>query len=122
MTHRGIVRLVRNTNYVALGAGDATLQHSPLAFDASTFEIWGPLLNGGRLAVAPPGLLAIAELDRAIAAFGVTTLWLTAAMFRETMESGQVALRTPAPAARRRRRRLAPSREALRRALSGRAR
>ncbi len=91
VTHRGIVRLVRNTNYAALGAGDATLQHSPLAFDASTFEIWGPLLNGGRLAVAPPGLLASADLDRAIASFGVTTLWLTAAMFRETMESGQVA-------------------------------
>jgi aspartate racemase len=91
VTHRGIVRLVRNTNYAALDPTDATLQHSPLAFDASTFEIWGPLLNGGRLAVAPPGLLSGADLERALSTLGVTTLWLTAAMFREMMESGHVA-------------------------------
>jgi amino acid adenylation domain-containing protein len=91
--HRAIVRLVRATNYIDIGAGDTVLQYAPLAFDASTFEIWAPLLNGGRLAIAPPGQLSIVELQRTLARFEVTTLWLTAAVFRETVEADLAALR-----------------------------
>ena len=57
VAHRSIVRLVRATNYADIGAGDTVLQYAPLAFDASTFEIWAPLLNGGQLAIAPAGPL-----------------------------------------------------------------
>ncbi len=92
VVHRAIVRLVRATNYVDIGAEDTILQYAPLAFDASTFEIWAPLLNGGRLAIAPPGPLSIAELKRTLARFRVTTLWLTAAVFRETVEGELGAL------------------------------
>ncbi len=84
--HRAIVRLVRATNYVDINAGDTVLQYAPLAFDASTFEIWAPLLNGGRLAIASADSLSLAELKRTLKRFGVTTLWLTAAVFRETVE------------------------------------
>jgi aspartate racemase len=84
--HRAIVRLVRETNYVEIRPDDTVLQYAPLAFDASTFEIWAPLLNGGRLAMARPGALSLAELDRTLSRFGVTTLWLTAALFREAVE------------------------------------
>ena len=58
VAHRSIVRLVRATNYADIGASDTVLQYAPLAFDASTFEIWAPLLNGGRLAIAPAGPLS----------------------------------------------------------------
>jgi amino acid adenylation domain-containing protein len=85
--HRAIARLVRETNYVDIRADDTVLQYAPLAFDASTFEIWAPLLNGGRLAMARAGTLSLAELDRALARFSVTTLWLTAALFREAVEA-----------------------------------
>jgi amino acid adenylation domain-containing protein len=91
--HRAIVRLVRATNYVDIGTDDTVLQYAPLAFDASTFEIWAPLLNGGRLAIAPPGQLSVADLQRTLARFEVTTLWLTAAIFRETVEADLGALR-----------------------------
>ena len=47
--HRSISRLVLNTNYVQIGTADRCLQTASLAFDASTFEIWGMLLNGGAL-------------------------------------------------------------------------
>ncbi|HUF60898.1 MAG TPA: amino acid adenylation domain-containing protein, partial [Verrucomicrobiales bacterium] len=44
--HRAVVRLVRNTNYITLEPSDVLLQFSTVSFDASTFEVWGSLLNG----------------------------------------------------------------------------
>jgi amino acid adenylation domain-containing protein len=78
--HRGIVRLVRSTNYVTLGVDDTMLQAAPVSFDASTFEIWGALLNGARLLVAPAEL-TLAEFGALIRTERVTTLWLTASLF-----------------------------------------
>ncbi|TYC20421.1 non-ribosomal peptide synthetase, partial [Micromonospora sp. MP36] len=58
------------------------LLHSPLAFDASTYELWVPLLNGGELVVAPPGELSMDDLRAVLTGGGVTALWLTAGLFR----------------------------------------
>lgn len=90
--HLGVVRLVINPSYVALSPRDVLLQFAPLAFDASTFEIWGSLLNGARLVVFPARLVDYAELSQVIAACGVTTLWLTAALFHEWVEHAPAAL------------------------------
>jgi aspartate racemase len=79
--HRSIVRLVCETDYCVFGPDKVFLHHSPMAFDASTFEIWGPLLNGGQLALLPPGPPALDRLAEAIRRHGVTTLWLTAGLF-----------------------------------------
>jgi len=84
--HRAVVRLVRNTNYVSLTARDVFLQFAPISFDASTFEIWGCLLNGGRLVVAPPFTPSLEELGQWIQKHEVTTLWLTAALFQQMAE------------------------------------
>src|SRR5205807_6633149 len=40
VTHQSIVRLVRETNYVKFSREEVFLQLAPIAFDASTFEIW----------------------------------------------------------------------------------
>jgi amino acid adenylation domain-containing protein len=86
--HRGIVRLVRDTNYVQLGSSDRCLQTGSLGFDACTFEIWGMLLNGGAFCRPPTGaILETAELTRLIRHHRVTTLWLTAGLFNEHVES-----------------------------------
>ncbi|HVU25270.1 MAG TPA: amino acid adenylation domain-containing protein [Opitutus sp.] len=81
VTQRGVVRLVRNTDFASLGAGEIFLQFAPIAFDASTLEIWGPLLNGGRLVVMPAGTPTLDALGRAIREEKITTLWLTAGLF-----------------------------------------
>ncbi|KAJ5413871.1 AMP-binding enzyme (aureobasidin A1 biosynthesis complex) [Penicillium cosmopolitanum] len=48
--HRGIVRLVRNTNVLPQECPIGNMAHlSNLAFDAATWEIYGALLNGGKL-------------------------------------------------------------------------
>lgn len=79
--HRAVVRLVKNTNFATLSDQEVFLQFAPVSFDASTLEIWGPLLNGGRLVIMPPGGASLEELGRVIERHRVTTLWLTAGLF-----------------------------------------
>jgi aspartate racemase len=93
VTHRGVVRLVRATDYAHLGPDEVILQLAPLSFDASTFEIWGALLNGGRLAVAPPGVVSVDELGALLARHRVTTLWLTAGFFHQVVDQRLEILR-----------------------------
>ncbi len=81
VSHRAVVRLVQNTNYVRLGPDEVFLQFAPISFDASTLEIWGCLLNGGRLVVMPPSLASLDVLGENLRNHGVTTLWLTAGLF-----------------------------------------
>jgi amino acid adenylation domain-containing protein len=91
--HRAVIRLVLNTNYIEITPGDAILQLSTPTFDASTFEIWGALLNGATLvlysgSVLDPNLLARHIIDNKI-----TILWLTAAVFHLFVDKYLDALR-----------------------------
>jgi amino acid adenylation domain-containing protein len=87
VAHRSVVRLVRDTNYVDLGPAETVLACAPISFDASTFEIWGALLNGGTLAVLTDAMPSPAALRRAVAEHGVTTLWLTAGLFHQIVDA-----------------------------------
>jgi len=91
--HRGVVRLVKETNYARLGPDEVFLQLAPVAFDASTLEIWGPLLNGGRLVIFPPQTPTLTELGEFIQRHGITTLWLTAGLFHQMVEEQLDGLR-----------------------------
>ena len=90
--HRAIERLVRNANYATLNEGVTTLQAAPVGFDASTFEIWGALANGGALALHPEPVPSARGLARSIREFGVTTMWLTAALFNAVIDEDPTAL------------------------------
>ncbi|MDX1695324.1 MAG: amino acid adenylation domain-containing protein, partial [Ketobacteraceae bacterium] len=81
VVQRNVVRLVRNTNFMSLNDSVVFLQYAPISFDAATLEIWGPLLNGGRLVVCPPGQLSAEELGEVIRSNQVNAVWLTAALF-----------------------------------------
>ncbi|MCP3962380.1 MAG: amino acid adenylation domain-containing protein [bacterium] len=89
--HRSVVRLVRDTDYARFGVDEVFLQFAPASFDASTLEVWGPLLNGGRLVIAPPGRLSLEELAAVTGEYGVTTAWLTAGLFHQMVEGGHLA-------------------------------
>jgi amino acid adenylation domain-containing protein len=92
VSHRNIVRLVHNPNYVELTPGDVCLNAAPLSFDASTFEIWGALLNGAKLVIYPDGIIETARLKRIVAESGVSVLWLTAALFHHVVDEDIAAL------------------------------
>ncbi|MBV9772478.1 MAG: amino acid adenylation domain-containing protein, partial [Gemmatimonadetes bacterium] len=91
-THRAVVRLVRDTDYTPFGPEEVFLQLAPVGFDAATFEIWGALLNGGRLVLAPPGALTVPQIVELVAREGVTTLWLTTGLFHLAMDERPEAL------------------------------
>nr|WP_042194612.1 non-ribosomal peptide synthetase [Kibdelosporangium sp. MJ126-NF4]CEL21436.1 FIG01294969: hypothetical protein [Kibdelosporangium sp. MJ126-NF4]CTQ95997.1 FIG01294969: hypothetical protein [Kibdelosporangium sp. MJ126-NF4] len=77
--HRDVVALTQEQR---LRDHERVLFHSPQAFDASTYEIWVPLLNGGSVIVAPPGEVDTALIRRMVTDRGVTALWLTVGLFR----------------------------------------
>jgi amino acid adenylation domain-containing protein len=85
--HRAIVSLVRDASFIALDASTRMLQLAPLSFDAATLEIWGPLLNGGTLVIMPPGPLSIDALGDVLRRHRVDTLWLTAGLFHEVVDT-----------------------------------
>jgi amino acid adenylation domain-containing protein len=91
--HRAVLRLVKGTNYADFNPEQSFLQFAPVTFDASTFEIWGALLNGGRLVVAPPENLSLSELAQCIERNRITTLWLTAGLFHQMVETQSDVLR-----------------------------
>ena len=83
--HRGITRLVLNNGYADFNAGDRVAFASNPAFDASTMDVWGPLLNGGQVQVIDPATL----LDPAafgVALQGITVLFVTTALFNQYVQ------------------------------------
>lgn len=91
---RSVVRLVRGTDFLQLGPGDRVLQTGSLAFDASTFELWGPLLNGGCCCL-PKGkeILEIEQFGELLRTTGATTCFLTTGLFNQIADFHPEAFR-----------------------------
>lgn len=85
VTHRGVLGLVGDSCW-AEGWHDRLLMLAPHAFSVSTYELWVPLLRGGRLVLAPPGDLDVAVLRKLITSERITGLHLTAGLFRVVAE------------------------------------
>jgi len=93
VAQRGILRLVRDVDYVQLGPGRSVLQAAPHAFDAATFEIWGAWLTGGRLVMHPEPIPTAHGVGESIRRYGVTTAWLTAGLFNAIVDEAPEQLR-----------------------------
>ncbi len=79
--HRGVVSFVQSQSHAAWSTTETAIQIAPLAFDASTFEIWGALINGARLVIMPPGQWTLADLQHQLQLHRVSVLHLTAPLF-----------------------------------------
>ncbi|MFI9617113.1 amino acid adenylation domain-containing protein [Streptomyces sp. NPDC052023] len=84
--HRAVLRLALDPDHMSMATDDVVLQFASPAFDASTFEIWVPLLGGARLAVYPDSGVSLTTLVDTVAREGVTVLWLTAGLFHRLTE------------------------------------
>ncbi|MBA3774792.1 MAG: amino acid adenylation domain-containing protein, partial [Ramlibacter sp.] len=82
--HRAIARLVINNGYARFEANDRVAFAANPAFDASTMEVWAPLLNGGRIVVIEQAtLLAPQAFSHSLRQHGVNVLWLTVGLFNQ---------------------------------------
>ncbi|MFI0263762.1 amino acid adenylation domain-containing protein [Streptomyces sp. NPDC017056] len=90
ITHQDVVDL----------AGDACWRHeeplrvlfrSPHSFDASTYELWTPLLSGGLVALAPEAQFDAVLLRSLIERYALTHVHVTAGLFRVVAEEDPTA-------------------------------
>ncbi|MFP2931773.1 amino acid adenylation domain-containing protein, partial [Pyxidicoccus sp. 3LG] len=93
-TQSAVLRTVFGVDYAHLGPDETFLLIAPVSFDASTLELWAPLLHGGRLVVFPPHSPSdVHELERVLVRHGVTTLHLTSGLFTQVVDNHLAALR-----------------------------
>lgn len=89
--HKSIIRLVKDPNYVQLNQPNI-LQTGSLTFDASTFEIWGALLNGGTLYLSEiENLVDPDKLKNMIEMWEIEVMWLTASLFNQLISINEHA-------------------------------
>ena len=91
ISHRSVLRLVRSAAggaaHAELGPERTFLQFAPVAFDLSTLEIWGQLLNGGRVVLYPGDKASLEELGAAIHGMN----WLPSTRFSR-VAAGEVSV------------------------------
>jgi amino acid adenylation domain-containing protein len=85
-THRGIIRLLFNQNYISLSHNTIMLQVSPISFDAATFEIWGALLHGGTCILFSDKILTCQMIKAFITEANVNLMFLTTALFHTLVD------------------------------------
>ncbi|MBE6052206.1 MAG: amino acid adenylation domain-containing protein [Clostridium sp.] len=85
--NKNVVRLVKNTNYVEFKKEDRILQTGSIAFDASTFEVWGSLLNGSALYVESKDIILDSNVIKDyINKNNISVMWLTSPLFNQLCE------------------------------------
>ncbi len=86
--HRAVNRLVIHNGYAEFRPEDRVAFAANPAFDASTLEVWGALLNGGTCVVIDQAtLLTPGRLRDVLQARGVTVMWLTVGLFNQMAET-----------------------------------
>ncbi len=91
--HDAVIRLVNHADFLTVQADDVFVQLAPLAFDASTLEIWAPLLNGATLVLPDAPVESAAEILELVSRQRVSVLWLTAGLFHQLAGAGIAGLR-----------------------------
>jgi pristinamycin I synthase-2 len=91
--HRAIVRLVFGQDFARMGPEETWLHMAPTSFDASTLEIWAPLLHGGRCVILDEEEIPTPRLlDEVIRRESVTTAWITSSLFNTIVDEAPACL------------------------------
>ncbi|WP_367866697.1 amino acid adenylation domain-containing protein [Pedobacter sp. WC2423] len=87
VTHTNVISLISGANYIQLSSSDALLSAGSASFDATTFEYWSMLLNGGRLVLCPAGSLLDNRLFKEVLQVNkITVMWFTAGWFNQLVD------------------------------------
>ena len=84
--HRAVHRLVDDAWFLPAGPGFRMLHAAPIAFDASTLEIWWPLLNGGTVCCWEGSAANLPQMHARMKRDRVNGCWLTAALFHAAVD------------------------------------
>ncbi|MFF2290596.1 amino acid adenylation domain-containing protein [Peribacillus butanolivorans] len=85
--HRNVTKLVRNNGMVELNENTIILQTGSMAFDASTFEVWGALANQGTLILSSEDILFdVSKLKQTIQRYNVNVMWMTVTLYNQIIE------------------------------------
>ncbi|HVU95092.1 MAG TPA: amino acid adenylation domain-containing protein [Puia sp.] len=82
--HRNITSLVRGSDYVTFDGTEVILSTGSPSFDATTFEYWGTLLNGGILVLpSEQTLLDTNLLKQTIRSRNISMMWITSSLLNQ---------------------------------------
>lgn len=82
--HRAVARLVTGTTFVPFGPALTIAQVANVSFDAATFELWGALLHGARLAIIPDDVVrSPGSFVARLQAEEIGAMFLTSALFNQ---------------------------------------
>ncbi|HUF64314.1 MAG TPA: amino acid adenylation domain-containing protein [Verrucomicrobiales bacterium] len=90
--HRAVLRLVFGIPGVGFDSSTRILHASSIGFDASTFEIWAPLLHGGACCLHPESIPSASGLEESICRHGIDTVFFTTGLFNAVVEAKPTAL------------------------------
>ena len=88
---RSIIRHVFENDYVRFAADRVFGHLCSISFDVSTLEIWGALLQGAKLVVVTNEHLDFSALESLLKRNGVTTLFITPALYNEIIDAHPAA-------------------------------
>ncbi|MBC9933117.1 non-ribosomal peptide synthase/polyketide synthase [Chitinophaga qingshengii] len=87
VTHQNVVSLVKSQEYITLTKDDIILSAGSLSFDATTFEYWGPLLNGCCVVLSrESSLLDITLLKQELYQRRITKMFFTTSWFNQLVD------------------------------------
>ncbi len=82
VSYAGVINLLKEPDFFSLESDDIFATYSPLSFDASTFEIFTPLLNGNKLIILDKHqVIDHRTLSQIIQREEITVFWMTAGLF-----------------------------------------
>jgi amino acid adenylation domain-containing protein len=90
--HRAIVRLIFAQDFARMGPAETWLHMAPVSFDASTLEIWAPLLHGGRCVILEEEIPTPKLIDEVIRRQSVTSAWITSSLFNVIVDEAPSCL------------------------------
>ncbi|WP_459209775.1 amino acid adenylation domain-containing protein [Aquimarina rhabdastrellae] len=86
--HGNILSLVKASNYYQFSESDVLLSTGAFSFDATTFEYWGSLLNGGCLVLCSKNvLLDNGLLSKEIDYRKANVMWFTSGWFNQLIDT-----------------------------------
>ncbi|MFC0514088.1 amino acid adenylation domain-containing protein [Mucilaginibacter angelicae] len=92
--HGNVVSLVKNAGYFNADHNDTLLVTGSPSFDATTFEYWSMLLNGGQLVLCnDKDLFNSTTLKKLIVQHKVTVMWFTSSWFNQLADDAPEVLK-----------------------------